>query len=194
MRKFFIGISTLFMFLVIFHFPSYGEDLEKNDMVFFIMIEEQLKRISEVSIEASKEYIVLDNGEDYIITSSDIEILSRIVEAECSDESYNGKTAVANVVLNRVKSRGFPNTVEGVVFQESNGVWQFSPLYDGRYWKVEVVEETIMAVNEVIYDNTNNVGGSLFFMARRYVSSSSNVSWFDSLEKVTEIGGHEFFK
>jgi len=197
MKKFFINIGDLFIalviFLTVFQFPSYSRVLEKSDMFFFMGLEERIEEIEEI-VETDKKYIVLNSGEYYNITEEDIETLCRIVEAECSNESYEGKIAVANVVLNRVMSNKFPNTVEEVVFQKSNGTWQFSPLYDGRYWKVEVIDETVKAVEEAVYSGSNNVSDSLFFMARIYVNSSSNVSWFDSLEKVTEIGGHEFFK
>ena len=52
-------------------------------------------------------------------------MLLRIVEAEAGNEDEDGKLLVANVVLNRLNSEQFPNTVREVVFQQEKGVSQF---------------------------------------------------------------------
>ena len=57
--------------------------------------------------------------------------LSKIISAEARGEIFNGKVAVGNVVLNRVKSSAFPNTIYGVIFDKKNGV-QFSPVANGH--------------------------------------------------------------
>lgn len=57
--------------------------------------------------------------------------LSRIINAEAQGEPYEGKVAVGNVVLNRVKSPLFPNTIYGVIFEYYKGIPQFSPVADG---------------------------------------------------------------
>ena len=49
--------------------------------------------------------------------SSDLNLLSRLVYGEARGEQYKGQVAVAAVVLNRVKSSSFPNTVAGVIYQ-----------------------------------------------------------------------------
>lgn len=64
------------------------------------------------------------------------------MEAEAGGEDENGKLLVANVVLNRVNSNIFPDTVTGVVYQKEFGVCQFSPVSDGRINRVRVSEET----------------------------------------------------
>lgn len=56
----------------------------------------------------------------------------KIVEAEAGSEDLNGRILVANVVLNRVKSELFPDCVTDVVYQHSNGVYQFSPVKTER--------------------------------------------------------------
>lgn len=53
---------------------------------------------------------------------SDLNLLARVINGEAAGESYVGKVAVAAVVLNRVRSPQFPNTVAGVIYQP----WQFS--------------------------------------------------------------------
>ena len=76
------------------------------------------------------------------------EVLLRIVEAEATGEDIKGKMLVANVILNRVNSSQFPDTVEAVVFQKNGRTTQFSPIADGRYWSVTISKETKEAVRD----------------------------------------------
>ena len=70
--------------------------------------------------------------------NKDSDILLRIAMAEAEGEGTEGKALVMKVVLNRVESREFPNSIEDVVFQPG----QFEPvLDDGRYWNVEQMQK-----------------------------------------------------
>lgn len=123
------------------------------------------------------------------MTPADYEALCRIVEAEATGGTVESKRLVANVVLNRVESEKFPNTVQEVVFQRSNGKTQFSPVANGRYHRVKVTPETMQAVNEAIAGVDGSMG-ALYFKA-----TYSNVSWFDnSLTKLYTVGGHDFYR
>lgn len=116
-------------------------------------------------------------------------ILERIVEAEAGDQDIKGRVLVANVIMNRVKSKHFPNTVKGVVFAHR----QFSPIQNGSYYRVSVSKKTKEAVRQA-QNGKDYSQGALYFMCRR-ASSPSNVAWFDrALTKVKEYGCHEFFK
>lgn len=131
---------------------------------------------------------------DYIIniTTQDYENLLRIVEAEAGGEDRKGKLLVANVILNRVLDEQFPDTVTEVIFQEEEGVCQFSPVRDGRFYKVEVSDETIEAVEAALYGEDYS-NGALYFMARAY-ADKAKAAWFDqNLTKLFTYGGHEFF-
>ncbi len=128
----------------------------------------------------------------YNLCEEDYDILLRIVEAEAGCEDEDGKLLVANVVLNRVNSDLFPDTVSDVVLQESKGVTQFSPVSSGSIWKVTVSEETKDAVARAL-DGEDISQGALYFAARKY-ADSKNMRWFD--EKLTFLfshGGHEFY-
>lgn len=133
--------------------------------------------------EADKKGNVVD------LSDKEIEILQRIVEAEASGENIKGKMLVANVILNRVKSKQFPDTIEGVVFQKN----QFSPIRDGRYYSVKVSQSTKKAVNRVLKGEDES-RGALYFSARSKADKNS-MTWFDShLTFLFKYGGHEFFK
>lgn len=134
------------------------------------------------------------NNEDVVIyTEEDYIALVNIVEAEATGEDVKGKILVANVVLNRVKSDRFPNTIYEVVYQEnSNGRAQFSPIDDGRMGSLKIQESTYEAVERALKGEDYS-NGALFFVARS-LSSAKAVSWFDNnLQKVTEHGVHEFY-
>lgn len=136
------------------------------------------------------------NQEDELLScfpDEEIEILQRIVEAEAGGEDEDGKVLVANVVLNRVESEDFPDTIREVVFQRDNGVTQFSPVASGKYEKIVVSEETKKAVDRAL-GGEDLSQGALYFAARKHANKKS-MRWFDThLTFVLQHGGHEFFK
>ena len=115
------------------------------------------------------------------------------MEAEATGEDLKGKMLVANVVLNRVKNEEFPDNVTDVVFQHENGVYQFSPILDGRYYEVTISDDTRKAVKKVLAGEDESEG-ALYFMSRN-MASKKNVRWFDSeLTYLFRHGTHQFFK
>ncbi len=122
------------------------------------------------------------SGEDY-------QTLLRIVEAEAGVCDSKGKILVANVVLNRVRSGEFPNTVREVVYQPS----QFSPVSNGSINTCKVTSQTIECVRRALAGEDYSQG-ALYFM-NRGAARSGAVSWFDGrLTFLFRHGGHEFFK
>ena len=130
----------------------------------------------------------LQRESKYQLEQADLEVLLRIVEAEAGCEDEDGKLLVANVILNRLNSEKFPDSITEIVFQRENGVSQFSPIADGSYYKVSVSE----AVGRALAGEDIS-RGALYFAARKYADSES-MRWFD--EKLTLLfrhGGHGFF-
>ena len=135
----------------------------------------------------------LQRNSKYQLTEKELEVLLRIVEAEAGCEDEEGKLLVANVILNRLNSPKFPDSITEIVFQRENGVAQFSPVYDGSYACAEVSEETIKAVGRALKGEDIS-DGAMYFAARKY-AEDDRMQWFD--EKLTLLfryGGHEFFK
>ena len=127
-----------------------------------------------------------------LITEEDKEVLLRIVEAEATDEDVMGRMLVANVILNRVLCKGFPDNITEVVFQNNGVTYQFSPIKDGRYWTVKVSDKTREAVERVLAGEDYSQG-ALFFAARSMANKKA-MSWFDtSLQFLFRHGVHEFF-
>ena len=84
---------------------------------------------------------------DIEISQSEREILERIVEAEATDGELFQKMNVASCIITRMQSRYWPNTIESVVFQTTNGTHQFTPVSDGRYYSVVITDSTRDAVD-----------------------------------------------
>lgn len=122
-------------------------------------------------------------------TTNSRKILMRIVEAEAGDQTVRGRRLVANVILNRVKSKEFPDTVRKVVFAPR----QFSPIRNGSYFRVKVSKKTKKAVNQALQGKDDS-RGALYFMWRAG-ADKGNASWFDrALTKLFTYGCHEFFR
>lgn len=137
-------------------------------------------RVSEASEQTKEVFYASDTSR---------QILERIVEAEAGDQDIRGRRLVANVILNRVRSQNFPDTVRGVVFAHR----QFSPVSNGSYYRVNVSAATKKAVRQAL-NGVDDSEGALYFMWRSG-SDSGNVSWFDrELTKLFSYGCHEFFK
>ena len=154
----------------------------------------QSELANEIAAEELEARIAKELEEKRIkLSETDKNVLLRIVEAEATGEDVTGKMLVANVILNRVNSDQFPDTVEKVVFQQKGGKYQFSPIRDGRYNKVSISDTTREAVERVL-NGEDQSQGALYFMSRRQ-ANSKNARWFDNhLTKVLTHGTHEFFK
>ncbi len=138
-------------------------------------------------------YSVLEMKYVYRLSEEELETLLRIVEAEAGSEDEDGKLLVANVVLNRMNSEAFPDTVTEVVFQREKGISQFSPVANGSFYRVKISEGTVSAVERALMGEDISEG-ALYFVARKY-ADSNKVKWFDNhLTYLFKHGGHEFFK
>lgn len=127
-----------------------------------------------------------------LMSDEDYDTLLRIVEAEAGSEDIKGRVLVANVIMNRVKSENFPDTVTEVVWDNSDGVQQFSPTYDGRINEVTVSDETREAVKQAL-KGTDYSEGALFFI-QKSAAEAHNVKWFEKdLKKLFKYGVHEFY-
>lgn len=126
----------------------------------------------------------------YKVTDEEREILYRIVEAEVTGGDIESKKNVASAIINRVNSSSFPNDIESVVFQK----YQFSSVgHDGRYYKVEITEETIQAVDEVLQDGV--IHNYIYFFNLRDVESTRIKNWINKklVFGFTDTVGHSYY-
>lgn len=120
--------------------------------------------------------------------SDELYWLSRIISAESRGEPLEGKIAVGNVVLNRVKSAQFPNTIYGVIFDERWG-GQFEPVRNGTVYQ-DPTEESILAA-KLCLSGANVIGDSIYFLAP---ALAQNFWIVENREYVATIGCHDFYR
>lgn len=116
-------------------------------------------------------------------TEADLKLMAAIIQAEAGGESYAGKLAVGTVVMNRVMSSKFPNTLSGVIYQTN----QFQPVRDGHLALIlerGPNETCINAAREVL--NGYRSGDWLFFMTQKWADHYGITGY-------TMIGNHAFF-
>lgn len=127
---------------------------------------------------------------DRILSNEEKYLLAKIAMAEAEGCSTHVKALVILTVYNRVVSNQFPDTIEEVIFQQYNGVYQFTPIGDGRWNRVEPSEDCWKAlelVTECGYDFSN---GALFFE-----SCVNPDNWHSrNLEFICEQEGVRFYK
>lgn len=129
------------------------------------------------------------NENSFYLKYKEYNVLLKIVEAEAGSEDLTGKMLVANVIMNRVNSDYFPDTITEVVYQKHQGRAQFSPTEDGRIDSVTISQETVEAVRRVMMDGEDIANGALYF---RSVHCDS--TWHDNaLTRVLEHGNHIFY-
>ena len=115
----------------------------------------------------------------------DERMLAKIAMAEAEGESVEGKALVILVVLNRVWSDEFPDSIEEVIFQKN----QFSPVAEGgRYWTTEPDAGCYEAL-ELVMGGWDESQGAFYF------ESTGRDGWHSqNLEFLFEFGGHKFYR
>lgn len=136
-----------------------------------------------VTLKQAKNMVKPDSAYDY----EDLYWLSRIISAEAKGESFTGQIGVGTVVLNRVRSKEFPNTVKGVVFDKKYGT-QFTPVANGSIYE-KPTESAVIAAKMCLdgYTLSNSV---LYFVNPRIATSS----WIQNHRKYAfRVGNHDFY-
>ena len=119
--------------------------------------------------------------------STDLYWLSRIISAEARGEPFSGQIAVGNVVLNRVRSSQFPNTVKGVIFDTKYGT-QFSPVASGTIYNTPT-SSAIMAA-KICLEGYSLSTRMLYF----YNPALATSSWIGRTRPyIMTIGNHKFY-
>ena len=115
-------------------------------------------------------------------SSSDYNLLARMISAEARGESYTGQVAVGAVILNRVRHPSFPNTIAGVIYQPG----AFTALSDGQFNK-PVADSSYKAAQDAL-NGWDPTGGCIYY----YNPATATSSWIWSRPVVTRIGKHDF--
>lgn len=109
-------------------------------------------------------------------------LMARAVYSEARSEPFEGKVAIAAVIINRLHDPKFPDDVAGVIFQPD----AFTSVYDGQFW-LEPDQEAYQAVEEAL-DGEDPSKGALYY----YNPQKSSSAWIFSRPTVIQIGRHVF--
>ena len=138
------------------------------------------------SVAVTGDAVPLEDGATYY-DADELYWLSRIISAESRGEPFLGQVAVGNVVQNRVRSRQFPNTVYGVIFDRKYGV-QFTPTANGAIWKTPAAVSVTAA--KVCLEGYTVTEEALYFVDLAIATSF----WVpQNRPYLFKIGGHSFY-
>ncbi len=179
------------------------ENLEgyvKTEMISFevtfkeaVSKEEEEKILQLKAEERAKKETEIKYGDGYSYTKDDIILLACLVHSEAGTQSYEGKLAVANVVLNRVKSRKYPNSIKAVIYQAG----QFSVAKSGSLQKQlnnysnYTSNSQLLSIKaaKAALEGANNIGTRLYFHTYR---SAAKKGYTDKSNSV-KLGDHLFW-
>ena len=150
------------------HFDAETVDQISADTLTFKKVEVDVKESSSTDHRFIKE--------------EEKKLLARLVQAEAEGEPFEGKVAVADVVLNRVEHEQFPDTVKDVIYQKN----AFEPVQNGSI-NEPASNEAVQAVETALIDKEQNEE-LLYF----YNPDTATSQWIFSREVVKKIGNHAF--
>lgn len=164
-----------------------------NDRIFLPIRVASKLFSTEVDWDSNTRTVVLKStNKDFIrgsdfYSEKDLYWLSRIISAEAKGEPLAGKIAVGNVVLNRVESKSYPDTVYGVIFDRKHGT-QFSPVSIGTIYE-KPTEESVIAA-KICLEGYSVSDAVLFFMNPRIATNN----WISKNRPFAfSIGNHDFY-
>jgi LysM repeat protein len=121
------------------------------------------------------------------VNQEDLMWLAKMIYSESRGESLQGQIAVGAVIMNRVKSPLFPNSVKEVLFQTSNGYYQFTPAQTGSILSATPTSQNMEAALRAL-NGEDPTDGSLYF----YNPTKTSSVWLKSRTVSTTIGNHTF--
>jgi spore germination cell wall hydrolase CwlJ-like protein len=162
------------------------EVLTRKSKAYTYTFKEEIQKEKYTDDEVTVEGYIGDTYEAYEMTEDDIaeeeyldslELLAACVEAEAGNQGLLGKRLVADVILNRVDSPDFPDTIEGVITQP----YHFTSYWNGSISRVSISDETFEAVSMEL--EQRSYPSLLFFTA--YAYSDYGTPW-------QQVGDHYF--
>ena len=117
------------------------------------------------------------------LSENEIYLMAKMIHAEARGESAKGQTAVGAVIMNRIKSDLFPNTLSGVLYQKN----QFTAVNDGQFHSLEPAETAYAAAREAA-NGVDPTGGALYY----WNPQKTNNAWLNAKPILAVIGNHVF--
>ena len=118
--------------------------------------------------------------------TSDVQLMARAINGEARGEPYEGQVAVGAVILNRVKSSKFPNTIAGVIYEPG----AFTAVSDGQINQPIAEGSTVYKAAQDALNGWDPTGGCIYY----FNPDTATSSWIWSRPLVKTIGKHRFCK
>lgn len=119
-------------------------------------------------------------------STSDVQLIARAINGEARGEPYEGQVAVGAVILNRVKSSKFPNTISGVIYEPG----AFTAVADGQI-NVPISEgSTVVKAARDAINGWDPTGGAIYY----FNPDTATNKWIWSRPLIKTIGKHRFCK
>ena len=119
-------------------------------------------------------------------STSDLQLMARAINGEARGEPYEGQVAVGAVILNRVKSSQFPNTIAGVIYQSG----AFTAVADGQINQPIAEDSTVYKAARDAMNGWDPTGGCIYY----FNPDTATNKWIWSRPLVKTIGKHRFCK
>lgn len=118
---------------------------------------------SQQPAEAAESPEQISEAQEVSVSTSELDLMAAIIECEAGGESYEGKIGVGAVIMNRIRSGEFPNTLSEVIYQSG----QFEPVWTGKLSNVLArgASEACYEAARDVYAGANTIGDRLFFHA-----------------------------
>lgn len=119
-------------------------------------------------------------------STSDLQLMARAINGEARGEPYEGQVAVGAVILNRVKSADFPNTIAGVIYQSG----AFTAVADGQINVPIAQGSTVLKAAQDAMNGWDPTGGAIYY----FNPNTATNKWIWSRPLIKTIGKHRFCK
>lgn len=118
--------------------------------------------------------------------TSDVQLIARAINGEARGEPYEGQVAVGAVILNRVSSSNFPNTISGVIYEKG----AFTAVSDGQINVPLDEKSTVVKAAQDALNGWDPTNGALYY----FNPDTATNSWIWSRKEICTIGKHKFCK
>lgn len=189
-----VSIICIYEHYTLVHKDGYTEEEQDSTTEQYEFSNEAVQFISLASTETvatikQDEYVKVQDRISMDFDVGEAYLLAKIAMAEAECESTEGKALVMLVVLNRVLSDEFPDTIGEVIFQHKDESYQFTTVGSGRIYDNEPNEDCWDAI-DLIQNGWDESEGALYFES----SKSSNTWHSRNLDLLFTYGGHKFYK
>lgn len=186
-----ILFNSIIVFVVMFcaiSFATKQDDVEEYNEPEEISEIEVIKTVKPVKPKVIEQSEHVEPANNDAWSSDEKYLLAKIAMAEAEGCDTQTKAYVIMTVLNRVKSNKFPNTIKEVIYERHGSTYQFSPIGDGRWNRVEPNDDCWKAVEIALSSDTSQ--GALFFE-----SCTNKDNWHSrNLQFLYESNGVRFYK